>query len=79
MTSRFHTTNNSKWFAVRRPPGLAGSERMLLYEWISLKPGISSGELEEKWDFETSMRSRLKELADAGYIRFEREVDLFNE
>lgn len=79
MSSRFHSTNNAKWFPLSRPKGLSDSERGTLYRWIRASPGISSTELEEKWTYASSMRSRLKELYDAGNISMKKEADLFEE
>jgi len=79
MTHKFHTTNNATWRAKKPPVGKAGSERMVLYTMIASHPGISSGELESKWPFCSSMRSRLKELYDKNYIELSHQADLFGD
>ncbi len=79
MTTKFHTTNNATWRAKKAPVGKAGSERMVLYTMVASHPGISSGELEDKWPFRSSMRSRLKELFDKHHIELIREADLFDD
>lgn len=76
-THKFHATNNRKWYAVKQPPGKKGSERLVLYGFIFHRPGITSAELAERWGFMTSMRSRLKELQDKGFVRSELVSDLF--
>lgn len=71
MTHKFYQTNNVKWYPVSPPPGKKGSERLTLYSLIEEQPGRSSDELQERWPFRSSMRSRLQELHAAKYIRSE--------
>lgn len=75
--AKFYATNNRTWYPVKPPNGKPGSERMELYRWIAEQPGIGSAQLQERWQFPTQMRSRLKELADAGFIRSVLVSDLF--
>lgn len=78
MGKRFFSTNNRRWYTTERSPRYEPwSERDFLYYAIQALPGIGSAELEELWPFATSMRSRLKEISDAGYIRSELVSDLF--
>lgn len=79
MTHKFFTTNNAAWYPKERPNGKPGSERMVLYAMIEARPGISSDELESRWEFPTSIRSRLKELFDKHHIELRRPSDLFEE
>ena len=81
MSTKFFSTNNRKWFAVKPPPSREGSERMTIYRAIEASPGIDSGKLLEAIASQiliTPLRSRLAELAERGYIRSELEGDLFN-
>lgn len=77
MTTRFHFTNNAKWFTKAPFTGAPDSERMFLWLHIHQHPGTTSAELQDLWPFKTSMRSRLKELHDSGYLRAERISDIF--
>lgn len=77
MSHKFFTTNNAAWYPKQPPVGKQGSERMVLYDMIAKHPGISSDELESRWTFHSSMRSRLKELFDKHYVELRRPSDLF--
>lgn len=79
MSHKFYTTNNACWYPKVPPKGKQGSERMVLYSLIESSPGISSGELELRWQFQSSMRSRLKELFDKNHVELRRAGDLFSE
>jgi hypothetical protein len=77
MTHKFFTTNNAAWYPRNSPTGKLGSERMVLYQTIAQRPGITSQEIKDSWPFSSSVTSRLKELADNHYIEQRKSEDLF--
>lgn len=79
MSRRFHTTNNATWFPgpVPYPGRMQSSERMSLYRLICDRPGISSTEIEEAWEFKSNVRSRLNELLNKRHLEMKKQADLF--